>query len=88
MTVVEAMAYGKPVIGSNIGGITEIINNGETGYLMPPNNKEQLAQKINTLYHDNSLIKEMGLKARVRVEAKFSKESHFSKLKEIYSKFI
>lgn len=88
LTVVEAMAYSKPVIGSNIGGITEIIEDGETGYLVPPNDKEQLAKRIYALYHDNSLIKEMGLKARVRVEAKFSKESHFSKLTEIYNKFI
>lgn len=88
LTVVEAMAYSKPVIGSNIGGITEIIEDEETGYLVAPNDKEQLAERIQTLYADNALIKEMGLKARVRVETKFSKESHFSKLKEIYNRFV
>lgn len=88
LTVVEAMASSKPVIGSNIGGISEIIEDGETGYLVFPNNKEQLAERIETLYNDNSLIKEMGLKARARVETKFSKESHFAKLKEIYNKYV
>lgn len=47
MSIVESYSLSKPVIGSDIGGITEIIINGETGYLFHPGNSEQLAQIVN-----------------------------------------
>ena len=46
MSVLEAMAFGKPVLGSDIGGIPELIVHGETGYLFPPNDHQMLATQL------------------------------------------
>ena len=52
MTVLEAYACGKPVIASNVGGLKDLVINGETGLLVEPGNKEQLAKNILYLLND------------------------------------
>ena len=87
LTVIEAMGHLKPVIGASIGGITEIISDGVDGFLVEPGNEQQLYTRILDLWQQDSLIKEMGIKARRKVEEHFSPEAHFMKLKAIYSKY-
>lgn len=84
LTVIESMAYGKPVIGSKLGGITEIIADGIDGYLVEPNNAKALAEKIESLYSDDHLIQCMGSKARRKIEDQFSAKRHYEKLLSIY----
>ena len=62
--VLEAMASGLPVIGSDIDGIRELVLDGRTGYLVPPGNPEALAQKIALLADRPSSCIEMGRRAR------------------------
>lgn len=50
-----ALVYGKPVIASNIGGLPEIVRDGETGLLVPPNDPEALAQAIDRIVDDQAL---------------------------------
>lgn len=65
-TVLEALATGKPVIGSNAGGTPEYIADGETGFVVPAKDSKALAQAIITLVNDEGKRKAMGLKARER----------------------
>ena len=49
-----ALAFNKPIIASDVGGISEVIINGETGYLVPPRNPVALAEAIICLLNDNA----------------------------------
>jgi glycosyltransferase involved in cell wall biosynthesis len=69
---VEAMAYGKPVIGGRAGGMVEVIADGETGYLVQVDNVDALVGRMVELLRDDSLRDKMGAAARQHVEAHFS----------------
>jgi glycogen(starch) synthase len=68
----EAMAAAKAVVGSNNGGIGEIVLNGTTGLLVPPHDPDSLAAAIDKLAGDPGLSRQMGLAGRRRVEAYFT----------------
>ena len=80
----EAMATGKPLVGTNIGGIPQIITDGETGILVPPRNPEELAYAIVSLLNDDGKRTRMGLKARNRAETEFSWQIIARKTQNIY----
>lgn len=82
-TVIEAYAYGKPVIASNMGCFPELIEEGKTGFLFETKKSEQLADKVKLLLQDNSYI-EIGKSAREKVKRDFAPDKHFTKLKEIF----
>ena len=88
MSVLESFAYGKPVIGSNIGGVPEMIKDGKTGILFTSGNSNELREKISDLLKHPSLIKLMGQRARKLVEAKFNPDVHYTNLIRIYEKAI
>ncbi|MEB3280990.1 MAG: glycosyltransferase family 4 protein [Lyngbya sp.] len=71
---VEAMSYGKPVIGCKTGGVPEVIDEGVTGLLAQPNDSQDLAEKILKLASDANLRHQMGQQGRQRVERLFSRE--------------
>lgn len=64
----EAMGAGLPIIASTAGAGKELIDDGESGYLVPPGNAFQIAQYIQKLAHDRPFLTKMGLKARQRYE--------------------
>lgn len=72
ITPLEAMACGTPVIGSNVGGIKYSIADGKTGFLVPPNNPEALANKVCHLLENKSLLHSMKENAINRVNALFT----------------
>ena len=84
--VLEAMAMSKVVVGTNIGGIPEMILNNETGILVPPNDLEALAKAILGLINQPDKIKEMGIKARERIKTKFTIEKNVEMVRNLYSK--
>jgi len=83
-TVIEAFALGKPVIGSRIGGIPELVRDGETGFTFEPGNAEDLREKIVLLARSPRLAEEMGRRAREIVEEELSPERHYEGLMQIY----
>jgi len=84
MTILEACAHGKPVIGSHIGGISEMIEPDQTGLLFAPADAGELAECIRTLWRDKSARSKMGRAARDKVEREFSSQAHYERLMELY----
>ncbi|MBX5494965.1 MAG: glycosyltransferase [Bryobacteraceae bacterium] len=72
ITPVEAMACGTPVIGSNVGGIKFTVRDNETGYLIPPNDPEALAERIADLYKHPKLMSVLSRQAIRRVNDLFT----------------
>lgn len=79
----EAMACGKPVIGSNIGGIPDQIVDGVTGLLVPPGNSNALYAAMARLINDSELCKKMGQAASQHVD-KFRASAVISRIEEVY----
>lgn len=73
---IEAMACRKPVISTNRGGPSETIADGETGYLVPPDDPVTLARRVLELLRDPALRVKMGTAGRARVERLFSAQSN------------
>ncbi len=68
----EAMACEKPVAATEVGGIVEVVEDGVTGILVPPEDPGSLAEAIDTLMEDPELRHEMGRRGRERVEERFT----------------
>lgn len=75
ITFLEANACAKPVIGGASGGVVDAIVHGETGYLVDPENTDDIAQRIISLLIEPGLAVEMGLKGRERVVAGYTWEA-------------
>ncbi|HUS15987.1 MAG TPA: glycosyltransferase family 4 protein [Chloroflexia bacterium] len=84
LAVTEAMAAGRPVIGAASGGIPEQIVDGETGFLVPPENPTALAARMVTLAQDPALRGSMGRAARLRAERHFDESRLASSFAPIY----
>src|SRR5262245_23133968 len=68
----EGMAAAKPVVVSKVGGLTEAVVDGVTGFLVPPQDPQALAEAIAKLVREPTLAAEMGLRGRERVRQRFS----------------
>ena len=80
----EAMAMGKPVISTIVGGIPEVVLDGVTGILVPPGDPKDLARAIMRLLHDTQLRESFGKEGRRRVEEHFTLQAHAQRIQEIY----
>jgi len=85
--LVEAMAAGKPVVASRVGGIPDLVRHCETGYLVPPADVEALADGIKKLLDDPERAWEMGQQGKEDCR-QFSLESMIAKLDDLYSDLI
>jgi len=84
VSVLEAMAAGKPVIASRVGGLPEIVIDAATGFLVEPRDVEGLASAISKLAGDIILIRNMGQKGRERLEKNFTIEQMARKNEDYY----
>lgn len=84
----EAMACGKPVIGTNIGGTPEIVIDGKTGILIPPKDENKLAEAVIKLLDNQEMMRQMGKAGRKRVEELFSIERHVQRIEQIYKEVL
>jgi len=80
----EAMAYARPVIGGDVGGIPEMVVDGQTGLLVPPKTPASLAAAIDRLLSDAPLRARLGAAARRRCERLFSLEAHVAAVLKQY----
>ena len=67
----EALACELPVVGTSVGGIPEIIDNGKTGYLTEPDNPVELSKRIELLLSDEGKREKMGKRGRKIIEKRF-----------------
>ncbi len=80
----EAFAFGTPAAVSNIGPLPSIVNYGKNGVVFEPANAESLAHTVKTAWETTGLLERLGGEARNAFENKYSKESNYSMLTQIY----
>lgn len=83
--LLEAMAYGVPVVATTVGGIPEIVTNGQTAWLVPPRNPELMAKAIDQVFSNPGSARELARRAREKVEHDYSPESRAKALINIYA---
>jgi alpha-maltose-1-phosphate synthase len=81
----EAMACQTPVVASAVGGILEVVENKETGLLVPPGQPDDLARAIVSLLDDPARARAMGLAGRRRVEAHFTWARIAERTEQVYA---
>ncbi|MBI5071374.1 glycosyltransferase family 4 protein [Candidatus Falkowbacteria bacterium] len=84
MSLLEAGALGKAAVASSLGGIPEIIYDGENGFLAAPNDVNDFREKIQRLFGDNDLCEKMGRRAREMILENNSPEDHYKKIMKVY----
>ena len=88
MALLEAMAAGRPAVCTAVGGIPEMIVEGETGCLVPPRDARALADKISVLLRNPTLRRRMGNAARLRVERDFSLQASVKATEEALERVV
>ncbi len=88
MSVLESMAFAKPVVGGRIGGIPEQIRDNIDGILFEPGNVQALADVLDDLAVNPQKAREMGLNARQRLSEKYSLHTHTASLLALYQEII
>jgi glycosyltransferase involved in cell wall biosynthesis len=82
--IAEAMAYGKPVVATRVGGIPELVDDGETGFLIERGNAKEASERILRLSEDRELREDLGHAGRLKTESRFSLTTNVAELLEVY----
>jgi len=85
--LLEAMACGTPVLATTVGGILDVIKEGETGFLLKSNNPKHIAEKIIELLNQPQLLEKVSEKAYYYVKENFSYEKTLESWRKILSEF-
>lgn len=85
-SVMETLAIGKPVIGADIGGIPELVQNDRSGITYKYDDVNELADKMKELFNNEDLVKEFGNNAKEDANKLYGKENYYSELIKIYEK--
>jgi len=88
MSIVEAMAAAKPVVATRVGGLPEIVTDGDNGYLVEPANVAALAEKLQILLQSKELRTCLGQRGRQIASEKFSLETMIKQYQELYEKVL
>jgi glycosyltransferase involved in cell wall biosynthesis len=88
MTLLEAMFYRKPIIASHVGGIPEVISNGEDGMIIDAGDEQLLAEYISRLFSDREYGRQLGEKGYEKLIREFSLEAFTSRWMGIISQLL
>jgi glycosyltransferase involved in cell wall biosynthesis len=88
LAALEAMSCGLPVVGSRIGGLPEVINDGDTGFLCDPHDSACMTRLIVDLLMNESLRKSIGDKARERAVREFGRDRIVKEYTNLYNKVL
>jgi glycosyltransferase involved in cell wall biosynthesis len=86
ISVLEAMAFEKPVVGTNISGISEPVINNESGLLVSPSDCEALADGLRRLVRDPESRERMARRGRERIKERYSVDRMVQRTSELYRK--
>ena len=87
-SVLEAMSFGIPVIGTSIGGTSELVKDGITGFIVPPKNSKAIYDVISLLLENEKKCREMGLAGKNRVSDNFNMKNSIKRTSELYIRGI
>ncbi len=87
IVALEAMYNGKPVIATRIGGLTDVVADGETGLLVPPGDPQALRDAIQRLLDDPTTLEYMGQMARQRV-VEFQAKAVVPRFEQVYQELL
>lgn len=87
IVALEAMAMGRPIVASRIGGLPDIVADGETGFLVPPGDSITLREAIQRLLDDPSLRERMGAMAKQRV-VEFQARTVVPRIEQVYQEVL
>lgn len=88
VAALEAAAMKLPVVGSNVHGIPDVVDDGRTGLLVPPGDEKTLAEAISRLADDAELRREMGESARAFVEERYDWRENAAQMERIYADLV
>ena len=88
LVILEAMALGKPVIGTDVGGVSEVIEHRHNGLLSPHQDAKTLADQIVSLLQDENLTKALADAGRETVKTRFSRASCYAQLEKLYREVL
>lgn len=86
--VLEALSFSKPVIAYDCGGVVEMVQDENNGYIVDQGDIEALSSKIEYLSNDFNIRKKMGMNSRIRFEKEFSIREFIFRLQDIYNNLI
>lgn len=84
--VLQSFSHSKPVIASRVGGLPEMITDGEDGYLFKAGDVDELAKTIRELFFNNELVLSMGKKARIKVETNYSPDLYYKETMKLFNR--
>lgn len=87
-SILETLAIGKPIIGANIGGIPELVNNNENGYIYDYNDIDELSKRMKELFENDDLVKTFSKKSKELAKKLYTKENYYNELIDIYNSLI
>jgi len=88
ITLLEAMASGVPMIATAVGGVTDLISDGQSGYLCEVNNIDEMVLKIKKVLFDPDKTKQIIANAKSNVQNRFSYQRLINEIEDFYSSFI
>lgn len=88
MSILESYAYGKAVIGTDIGGIPELIIDKEDGFLIPPVDENALRECLQWVSDNKDKVVEMGKIGRKKIEEEFNADIHYDRIMNVYNEFL
>jgi glycosyltransferase involved in cell wall biosynthesis len=88
VTVIEAMAAGVPVLATSVGGLSELVTHGVTGYLAPPGNANKLADALVELAEDSTRRVELAERAKNRANSEFSEGKMIDNYTRLYAEML
>ena len=88
LTILEAMAAGKPIVATDIPGTNEEVIHNETGLLVPPKDSQALAVAINSLLSNPAFARQLGHAGKIRAQQQFSSEKMVNSITDLYKELL
>jgi len=88
VSVIEAMAAGCPVVATHVGGLPDVISDGETGYLVPPRDPVRLATTVASLLQNREIARHMTQQAKDMVQKRFTAQRLIADVEHLYEDLL